>query len=131
LHLDENRHPHVKIKVDVDLEFSSDFGALGYYVGKQVKNKIPYFTGIKDANTDQLKALGAAMAASGAVALYHVEGLTPEADLVEKKDLETISVDDKELKETYKKLNTGKNPDIVILVAHMQVFVKFQLLLIN
>jgi predicted aconitase len=115
LHLDENRHPHVKIKVDVDLEFSSDFGALGYFVGKQVKNKIPYFTGIKDADTDQLKALGAAMAASGAVALYHVEGLTPEADLVKKDNLETINIGIKELKEVYEKLNSGKEPDIVIL----------------
>jgi len=115
LHLDENRHPHVKIKVDVDLEFSSDFGALGYFVGKQVKNKIPYFTGIKDADTDQLKALGAAMAASGAVALYHVERLTPEADLVKKDNLETINVGIKELKEVYEKLNSGKDPDIVIL----------------
>jgi len=115
LHLDENRHPNVKIKVDVDLEFSSDFGALGYFVGKQVKNKIPYFTGIKDANTDQLKALGAAMAASGAVALYHAEGLTPEAELVKKDNLETINVDKQELKEVYEKLNSGKEPDIVIL----------------
>ena len=29
---------------------------------------------------DDLKALGAAMAASGAVALFHVDGVTPEAD---------------------------------------------------
>jgi predicted aconitase len=29
---------------------------------------------------DLLKALGAAMAASGAVALYHIQGVTPEAD---------------------------------------------------
>ncbi len=114
LHLWEKRQPTIKIKVDADLNFNSDFGALGYYVGKQVKNKIPYFTGIKDANTDQLKALGAAMAASGAVALYHIEGLTPEADLVKKDGLETISVDKKEIKETYDKLNTGKDPDIVI-----------------
>ena len=115
LHLDENRHPHVKIKVDVDLEFSSDFGALGYHVGKLVKNKIPYFIGIKDANTDQLKALGAAMAASGAVALYHAEGLTPEAGLVKKEGLETINVGKKEIREVYEKLNSGKEPDIVIL----------------
>jgi len=115
LHLWENRQPTVKIKVDADLVFNSDFGALGYYVGKQVKNKIPYFTGIKNADTDQLKSLGAAMAASGAVALYHVEGLTPEADLVEKKDLETINVGKKEIKETYDKLSSGKKPDIVIL----------------
>jgi len=115
LHLWEKRQPTVKIDVDADLDFSSDFGALGYFVGKQVKNKIPYFTGIKDANTDQLKALGAAMAASGAVALYHVENLTPEADLVEKDGLETINVSKKELDETYEKLNSGKDPDIVIL----------------
>jgi phosphomecalonate degydratase large subunit len=115
LHLWEKRQPTVKINVDVNLDFSSDFGALGYFVGKQVKNKIPYFTGIKDANTDQLKALGAAMAASGAVALYHAENLTPEADLVEKDGLETINVSKKELDETYEKLNSGKDPDIVIL----------------
>ena len=115
LHLWEKRQPNIKIKVNTNLEFNSDFGAIGYYVGKQVKNKIPFFTGIKDANTDQLKALGAAMAASGAVALYHVEGLTPEADLVEKKGLETIDVGKKELDDTYEKLNTGKNPDVVIL----------------
>jgi predicted aconitase len=113
-HLWEERQPNVKIDVSAELSFNSDFGALGWYVGKQVKNNIPYFTGIKDANTDQLKALGAAMAASGAVALYHVEGLTPEADLVEKKGLEKISVGKSEIKETYKTLNTGKKPDIVI-----------------
>jgi predicted aconitase len=115
LHLWEKRQPTVKVDVDAELNFNSDFGALGYYVGKQVKNKIPYFTGIKNANTDQLKAFGAAMAASGAVALYHVEGLTPEADLVEKDSLETMDVGKKELDETYAKLSTGRNPDIVIL----------------
>ncbi|OYT27735.1 hypothetical protein B6U98_06070 [Thermoplasmatales archaeon ex4572_165] len=115
LHLWENRQPTIKVKVDVDLDFNSDFGSLGWYVGKQVKNKIPYFTGIKNANTDQLKALGAAMAASGAVALYHIEDLTPEADLAKSKGLESITVGKKELKSAYEKLNTGKKPDIVIL----------------
>ena len=114
LHLWEKRQPTIKVKVDTDLNYNSDFGALGWYIGKQVKNKIPYLIGIKEANTDQLKALGAAMAASGAVALYHVEGLTPEADLVEKKNLETISFGNSEIKETYNTLNTGKEPDIVI-----------------
>jgi len=115
LHLWEKRQPTIKVNVDADLDFNSDFGALGYLVGKQVKNKIPYFVGIKNAGTDQLKALGAAMAASGAVALYHAEGLTPEADLIEKDGLETIDVGKKELEETYEKLNTGADPDIVIL----------------
>ena len=115
LHLDENRKPSVVVRVDAGLEYNSDYGALGYHVGKLVKSKIPYFIGIKGANTDQLKSLGAAMAASGAVALYHAENLTPEAGLMETRGLETVEVTSKELEETYEKLNTGKLPDIAIL----------------
>jgi len=115
LHLDENRKPQVLVEVDAKLEDSADFGALGYVVGKQVKNKIPYFVGIKEADTDQLKALGAAMAASGAVALYHIEGMTPEAHMMKTKGLDRLAVSDKELNETFSKLSTGKEPDIVIL----------------
>ena len=115
LHLDENRKPNMVIKVEADLEFNADYGALGYHVGKLVKNKIPYFVGLKDTNTDQLKALGAAMAASGAVALYHAEGLTPEARDFDVTKLEKLSVGRKDLKATFKKLNTGELPDIVIL----------------
>lgn len=114
LHIGENRKPTILIDVETDLNYNSDFGALGYFVGKVVRNKIPYFKGIKNANTDQLKALGAAMAASGAVALYHVEGLTPEAHLMDTKGLEKINVGKNEIQETYEKLNSGDTPDIVI-----------------
>ncbi len=114
LHLDENRRPHLLVKVDAKLEFNADFGALGSHVGKIAGSKIPYFTGIRDATTDNLKALGAAMAASGAVALYHAEGLTPEAHMMDTKGLETIEVGEKEIKEAYAKLNTGNEPDLVV-----------------
>ena len=115
LHLWENRQPTIQIDVEADLSFSSDYGALGYTVGKQVKNKIPYFTGITNANTDHLKSLGAAMAASGAVALYHIKDLTPEADLVETKRLEKITITQQDIDETYQTLSKGEEPDIVIL----------------
>ena len=115
LHLNEKRKPSIIVKVNAKLEDNSDFGALGYHVGKLVKKGVPYYKGINHADVDQLKALGAAMAASGAVALYHVEGLTPEASRMGTAGLETIEVGDKELEETYKMLNTGKEPDIVIL----------------
>lgn len=115
LHLDENRRPQVVVQVETKLEDSADFGALGYVVGKQVKNRIPFFKGISGVDSDQLKALGASMAASGAVALYHMEEVTPEAHLMNTKGLETISVGHKELDETFSKLSTGEDPDIVIL----------------
>jgi hypothetical protein len=80
LHLEKNRNPQVVIEVIADdKEWSiARYGALGYLAGKIVGNKIPLFRGITP-QADQLKALGAAMAATGAVALYHVKDVTPEA----------------------------------------------------
>lgn len=115
LHRDENRQPNVIIEVDAELTTSSDYGALGYHVGKLIKNQIPYFKGISTtANTDHLKALGAAMAASGAVAIYHAQGITPEAATMGPSGLDNFSVSQTDIDETYKKLNTGEDPDIVI-----------------
>jgi predicted aconitase len=114
LHLWKNRQPNIRINVNTNLKYNSDYGALGFLVGKIVKNKIPFFSGITDADTDQLKSLGAAMAASGAVALYHVEGLTPEAELTDNKNLETIEIGKKDLNDIYDKLNSNETPDIVI-----------------
>ncbi|KUG21274.1 MAG: aconitase X catalytic domain-containing protein [Methanomicrobiaceae archaeon] len=73
LHIVAERRPQVVIEV----EGTPHYGALGYLAGKQVGAKIPFFTGIRPTR-DQLKALGAAMAATGAVALFHVDRITPE-----------------------------------------------------
>ncbi|WP_135609748.1 aconitase X catalytic domain-containing protein [Methanococcoides sp. AM1] len=80
-HLDENRVPTVSVTVECELS-GSDYGALGYLAGKDVGNRVPIFYMASTPSSDNLKALGAAMAASGAVALYHVEDITPEAQKV-------------------------------------------------
>jgi predicted aconitase len=79
LHLDENRRATLRVEVRCAVHSSADFGALGYLVGRAARNRVPFFLGLEVSGEDQLKALGAAMAASGAVGLYHVEGVTPEA----------------------------------------------------
>jgi len=104
LHLPENRRPQVRISVEAqerDLSIAH-YGALGYHAGKLVGNRIPYFTGIRP-DADRLKALGAAMAATGAVALYHVQGVTPEAlqYLPETADLETITIGREEIRQIF------------------------------
>ena len=83
LHLDENRVPTHIVHVDCPLRVESDWSALGYLVGKQVRNGVPYLRGLDPAtcHPTNLKLFGAAAAASGAVALYHIEGVTPEANL--------------------------------------------------
>ena len=79
-HLDENRKGQFLIHVKTALNDIADYGALGYCVGTRVESGVPVFTGIpSDVTTDQLKSLGAALASSGAVALFHVVGVTPEA----------------------------------------------------
>ena len=82
LHLDENRAPTHRVDVHCLVQSDSDWGALGYLVGKRVANGVPYLRGLDAVTRDvtNLKAFGAAMAASGAVALYHVEGVTPESN---------------------------------------------------
>lgn len=115
LHLPQNRVPQVVVEVSARLRYNSDFGALGYCVGKLVQNKIPYFTGIDEADVDNLKSLGAAMAASGAVALYHVAGITPEAALMKTAGLDIIRIGENEIRDTYAKLNNGKEPDMVMI----------------
>ena len=56
------------------------FPVLGYWLGARTGTKIPVIAGLLPETTeDQLKALGAAAASSGGVALFHAVGVTPEA----------------------------------------------------
>ena len=57
--------------------------AIGYLVGERCANRVPVLLGLADADEDGLKALGAAAASSGAVALFHAVGITPEAPTLE------------------------------------------------
>jgi len=83
LHLDEHRRPTHVIEVCCPVRSEADLGALGALVGKQVGAGVPFLRGLdlswSTRPEDCLKSLGAAMAASGAVALYHIAGHTPEA----------------------------------------------------
>ena len=77
-HLDEGRQPNLLVEIETSVK-GSDFGAIGYMVGNTVGGGVPYFKFKTTPSTDQLKWLGAALASSGSVALYHVENTTPES----------------------------------------------------
>ncbi len=106
LHLDENRRATLHVNVRCPLDSISDFGALGYSVGREARNRVPYFTGLaRSVFPGALRALGAAMAASGAVALYHVADVTPEANRcgILSEDCDALVIDDLSL--AYRALN--------------------------
>jgi predicted aconitase len=93
----------------------ADAGALGYLVGRQVGTGVPLFR-FRDGGlvASTLRQLGAAMASSGAVALYHVEGVTPEAraENVIAPDAQTVVVDD--LRPGYAALD-GASPEVDVV----------------
>jgi hypothetical protein len=115
-HLEENRKANLIVDVTTELS-GADFGALGYIIGKVVGSGVPYFKLNNVPNNNDLKTLGAALASSGSVALYHVEDVTPEADIANKQDVEDIMfISDKEIQETRQNLTTtDKQADLICL----------------
>jgi hypothetical protein len=82
-HLPEQRRATIHIRVDFTPSSLNDWGALGGVIGRIAGNywQVPAIEGIEGApRSDQLKHFGAAMASFGSIALFHVVGLTPEAD---------------------------------------------------
>ena len=86
---------------------------LGSAVGMKVMEDVPYIKGLDkwlggkldDEAKTYLKDFGAATASNGAVGLYHVENITPEAvelgDALIKEDAQIYVIDDAELKRVY------------------------------
>ena len=99
LHIVENRRPQVVVEVECGTgPHAGHWGAIGHVAGKKVGNRIPIFQGIRPGR-DHLKALGAAMAATGAVALFHVDKITPEARVFafDADDLDRVTVTEDEV----------------------------------
>ena len=82
---DEGRKATWIIKVETTKKPEAQL--LGSAIGMKVMEDVPYITGLSkwlgteldDVNCAYLKDFGAATASNGAVGLYHIENLTPEA----------------------------------------------------
>ncbi|MGC9515516.1 aconitase X [Methanocrinis sp.] len=109
-HLEENRVPTVEISVEVDLE-TSDYGLLGYIAGREVDEGVPRFSFRQRPKEDELKALGAAMAASGSVALYYFEEDAPKAP----RGAEEMTINEKDLRQVREENAPDDEVDIVAL----------------
>lgn len=95
LHRDAARRATHRVGVRCPVAAPHEYAALGYEVGRRVADGVPWFEGLDlppagpewlaaeqgalAEASDRLKLLGAALASSGAVALYHIAGVTPEA----------------------------------------------------
>lgn len=112
-HLDENRVAEVVVDVKAKLEDISDFGALGIYSGSIVKQRVVAFTGIDTVTVDEVKTLGAALAASGAVALFFIKGITDEWRVASKP--ERIEFGSRELRSSREELKSSDDAELIAL----------------
>ncbi len=84
-HLEQNRQPGVTVRVNAPLASTHEFGALGIVLGRRIeasgRKPVLYLQGIHSATLEQLKSFCASMATYGGAALFHMEGITPEAGL--------------------------------------------------
>jgi len=83
LHRPENRRGAILFRVSsdaADLPPNALAIAVGALVGRRAGNAVPVIDGLPATlSEDDLKALGAVAASTGAVAMFHAVGLTPEA----------------------------------------------------
>ena len=92
-HLEENRIAQVKYVVKTELKNTDDFGLLGKVIGSRTGKIIPYITGIEHATTEELKSFCASIATYGGVAIFHMEGITPNKTPIPEKT-EVVTGDD-------------------------------------
>jgi predicted aconitase len=127
LHLTENRAGKLLLTlqdIPAALQGSDDFyPVLGHFMGKVALDRIPVIEGLSRVpDEDQLKALGAAAASSGAVAMFHMVGVTPEAPTLESafqghQPEETIAVTLDKLRDSRRELTHSDHEmlDMVVL----------------
>jgi cis-L-3-hydroxyproline dehydratase len=83
--LDKNRKGEILVNIEATLQDDFDYHLLGYAASKKIGFRIPVFTGVPSCpSKEELTSLGAQLNTGGAVSMFHMVGVTPEAP-----DLET------------------------------------------
>ncbi len=120
----ENRYARVLVKLeglDVTGFSEADYGAVGHYIGGVAETKNVVVEGIPETvSFDQLKFFMSPQPVSGAVAMCHIVGVTPEAPTVEealghRKPEQTIKIGKKEFREGWQSLHTAKKDDVEVV----------------
>ena len=124
LHRTEHRYGTHRIDVEIPIASVMDWGMLGYFVGDVVQERIPVLQGdFQRPDIVRLKHFGAAASSSGGVEMYHIVGVTPEAETLEtafgpRQPVETFAYSTAERRRIYDRLNANAsdpNVDYVML----------------
>jgi len=127
LHLDEGRRGTTLLRLeDIPTALQEDdafYPVLGHLLGRKVTEGVPVVEGMDvRPNEDQLKAVCAGGASAGAIALFHIVGVTPEAPTLDaafqgKSPDAVLNISMVDLMEAYNELSTssGQKLDMVVM----------------
>jgi len=112
-HLDAGRRATLALEVDMPAGADDAFWPLlGYCCGSVCGTEIPLIRGLETsaAGPDELKAFGAAFATVAAAPMFHVAGITPEAD--EQRPERQVRIGLDALQHAWETLNTAASPEV-------------------
>ncbi len=116
-HLEQHRLP--KLKVIANSFFEADdtfYPLLGYHIGALAGPDIPLISGLEslDPSISDLKAFGAAFATTASAPMFHIRGVTPEADKVSLSSagLPSHAVSREVLRNSWYQLNTATDSSV-------------------
>jgi predicted aconitase len=122
LHREENRRAELVFRLSgiSDRLLGEDvlYPVLGQVVGREAGSAVVAIEGLPpDTTEDRLKALGAAAASSGSVALFHAVGITPEAPTLEAvlgghRASRTVEITSERLRAARDELSTTSREDL-------------------
>ncbi|MCY3410276.1 MAG: aconitase X catalytic domain-containing protein [Candidatus Heimdallarchaeota archaeon] len=120
-HLAEHRVPNIKIKPEVELKEYADYSILGEIVGREFAKHsfpfgaIPLLTDLKQPRPQEFKTLGASLASFG-TQLYHIEGISPEQELLSDAEfVDELIITEDMMKATYEELKPKDDFDLVVI----------------
>jgi predicted aconitase len=106
LRIDSTRDPKIRIKIDKELKTELDYGVLGYFSGKSVKEScVSFGSDISNIDMYKTKSLSAALGTSGACGMFSSRDTHDE----------TISFGKEEEKSVIDELNTTDSGDVIAL----------------
>ena len=122
-HLDATRRPTHRFRVRYTPKTLNEWGSLGGLIGRHAGNywAVPWIEGIQGVpGSDALKHFGAAMASFGSIALFHMEGVTPEARIqpdLGRGDLPTMEITESDIRALQQSYRITDQVDVVVFSA--------------
>lgn len=133
LHLNSLRKATRRFRITSQPQTLTDWGILGAVIGKKSGSywEVPLLEGVENIPTsDEMKHFGAAMASYGSTPLFHIAGITPEAQEISECDVNN-SVTESIIADDINEVSTGFSGkgdklDVVVFAAPQLSIVEMQ-----